>query len=63
MTTHYKFKTVNGVEIPFCQLTREQDYPSKYSNKKDKLKPIEDPEFPDDFCLECHQKLTEKEII
>lgn len=60
---HYKFAMVEGLSLSFCDLPTDF-YPSKYSSKQNKIKPLkEDSSFPSGFCSKCRKVLEDLELI
>ena len=60
---HYKYADVDGLQISFCELG-EDFYPSKYTSKKNKIKPLrDDATLPDGFCSLCRESLENQELI
>tara|TARA_Y100001934_G_C12154989_1_gene679121 strand:- start:62 stop:268 length:207 start_codon:yes stop_codon:yes gene_type:complete len=60
---HYKFAMVEGLSLSFCDLPTDF-YPSKYSSKPNKIKPLkEDSSFPSGFCSKCRKVLEDLELI
>ena len=61
--THYKLAELDGKSTSFCELP-EDFYPSKFSKKTNKIKPLkEGSTFGDGFCSKCKKALEDQELI
>jgi len=60
---HYKYAEYEDETTPLCELPIDY-FPSKYSSKQNKLKPLpEDASFGEGFCSDCNDRLEELELI
>lgn len=60
---HYKFAQYENEKTPLCNLPIDY-WPSKFSRKQNKLKPLPDnAKFGEGFCSPCEKRLEQLELI